>query len=163
MTLGVFAKPVDMENLWRDAERTLHLNPATKVITHVVTAERNHRHRIATNLTDGNGRCRRHFRSHRCTDVHSGTPIKGLKYQRHGRGTPTAKHNRADWYAIWIFPGRIYGRALRSKRGEARVWMCGLLSHSQRFAAARPKTSSQAISVTCENREQSGVPAIVPK
>lgn len=31
-----------------------------------------------------------------------------------------------------------------------------LLSHSHHFVRVRPNTSSQAISATCENREQSG-------
>ena len=74
----VFAKPVHMENTRGLAEIALHVHPVAEVITHVVTAKRQHRHRIAAHLADcarsGGG----HLRTHRCANVNTTRPVERL-------------------------------------------------------------------------------------
>src|SRR6266581_9690921 len=49
----VFAKPVHMKHSGSFAKRTLHKDPMTKIVTHVIAAKREHGHGIAAHLADG--------------------------------------------------------------------------------------------------------------
>jgi hypothetical protein len=44
-----------MKDAWSDAQRSLHFDPVPEVVTHVVTAKGEHRHRIAANLANRTG------------------------------------------------------------------------------------------------------------
>ena len=59
LSLGALAEPVHVEDARGDAERALHLDPVTKVVAHMVAAEREHGHGIAANFADfpGCGGC----------------------------------------------------------------------------------------------------------
>ncbi len=64
-----------------------------------------------------------HLRSHGGADVNSRAPVESLVDQRNGAGAAAAENDGADGHAVGIFPGRIDGRALRSRSGEARIGM----------------------------------------
>ena len=124
--VGVFAEPVHMEDARRLAQRSLHLDPVAEIVAHVVTAERQHRHRIAAHLADRSRSRGRRFRAHGRARIDAGAPVEGLVNQRHGGRAASAENDGADRHAVGIFPRRIDGRALRSRRGEARIGMRGL-------------------------------------
>src|SRR3954452_24867724 len=46
----IFAKPIHVENARRYGERALHREPMAEVVTHVISAEGQHRHRIAAHF-----------------------------------------------------------------------------------------------------------------
>src|SRR5580700_1240686 len=95
----------------------------TEVVAHVIAAEGKHGHRIAANSAYRTCCCRGSFRSHCCSDVHSGAPIESLENEWHGGGSAAAKDNGADGNAAGIFPRGIDRRTLRSRCGEPRVWV----------------------------------------
>ena len=64
-----------------------------------------------------------HLRSHCGADINSRAPVESLVDERNGAGAAAAENDGADGHAGGIFPGRIDGRTLRSRSGEARVGM----------------------------------------
>ena len=48
----VFAEPIHMEKARQVGEIAAHLEPVAEVGAHVVTAERQHRHRVAADFAD---------------------------------------------------------------------------------------------------------------
>src|SRR2546422_818805 len=79
----VFAEPVDMENARRTDDRFSHVHPMREVITHVVTAERQHGHGIAADNTLRTARRGGGFGAHRGAYVDAMDPIEGLIDERH--------------------------------------------------------------------------------
>src|SRR5262252_135781 len=61
----VFAKPIHVKNLRRSIQQTLHQDPVTEIIAHVIATERQHGHWVAPYFADGAEGRRGHFRSHR--------------------------------------------------------------------------------------------------
>ena len=90
----------------RLAERALHLDPVAEVVAHVVAAEGQHRHRVATDLADGARGGGGHFRSHRGADVDAGAPVECLVDQRHRRRATAAEDDRADRARLRVLPVR---------------------------------------------------------
>ncbi len=103
------------------------IQPVLKIIRHVVAAERNHRHRIATEHSRCARRCRRRLGSHGGADVGAVFPVKGFIHQRCEMGAASAENNRGDRNTLRILPLGRDARALARRRGEARVRMRGLL------------------------------------
>ena len=62
-----------------------------EVITHVVTAKRDHRHGVAPHDANLAGCGRSGFRAHGRPDIHTRIPIKSLRHQRHRVGAAAAK------------------------------------------------------------------------
>src|SRR5438445_3035418 len=60
-SFGVFTEPVHVEDARSDGKRALHLDPVTKIIAHVIAAERKHGHGIATNFARAADGGSRHF------------------------------------------------------------------------------------------------------
>jgi hypothetical protein len=60
-SIGAFAEPVHIENQRRLGQAFSDVHPVLKIIADAVSAEWQHRHRVATDLTDGAGRGGRCF------------------------------------------------------------------------------------------------------
>ena len=97
-----------------------------EIITHVVAAERQHRHRVAAHFTNRAGRRSGHLRTHRRAHVDAARPVEGLVDQRHRRRAAATENKGTDRHAIGIFPLRVDGRTLLRGRSEPRVRMRGL-------------------------------------
>ena len=110
----ILPEPVHVEDLWQPgAGRGSHLEPMAEVVAHVVTAERQHGHRVAPQLADGSSRGRGGFTAHGCAQEGSVLPIEGLANQRHDAGAPSAEQDRIDGHAAEGRPirGRLPGTA----------------------------------------------------
>ena len=59
------AEPVHVENASRLAQCALHIDPVAEIVAHVITAEWQHGHGIASNFPEGSGGSRSHLRAHR--------------------------------------------------------------------------------------------------
>src|SRR4051794_31423168 len=75
LPICIFAEPVHVEDAWNLLDVAIHLEPVAEVVAHVVSAERQHRHRIAAYFADGSGSSGRHFRTHGRACVHSSAPV----------------------------------------------------------------------------------------
>src|SRR5262249_31474872 len=112
----VLAEPVDVEDLRRALQLLAHRQPVTPVVTHVVAAERQPRHRRAARLADFARRRRRLLRGHSRADEDTMLPVERLVEQRgHARAPPTEDEGR-DRHALRIFPmwrdrGALAGRS----------------------------------------------------
>src|SRR5947207_2102431 len=91
---------------------TSDLGPVLEIIPDVVSAEWQHRHRVASDLTHcagGGGGC---FRSHRCAEVDTVTPIERLINQRRRIAAASAENDRADWDSFAFLDIRIQRRVV---------------------------------------------------
>src|SRR4051812_15740692 len=79
LSVGAFPEPVYVEDQGRIFQARAHLEPVAKIIAHAVSAEREHRHRIASNLSDCARRRRRRLRGHGRTDIDAVDPIERLE------------------------------------------------------------------------------------
>src|SRR5260370_453689 len=87
LSRGILAKPVDVKNEGHFvAAAAPHVEPMPQVIAHVVSAEREHRHRVAPQLTDSTGGGGRLFAAHRRPQICPMLPVERLIDQRHDRG-----------------------------------------------------------------------------
>src|SRR4030095_7190012 len=50
VSVFILAKPVHMEDTRRFAQRTLHPDPMPEIVAHVITAERQHGHRVTPHI-----------------------------------------------------------------------------------------------------------------
>src|SRR5581483_3882777 len=107
MSVRILAEPIHVKNARRETERALHREPMPEVIAHVITAKRQHRHRIAAHPADGSRSSSSGFRSHGCSYIDAGAPIECLVDERYSIRTAAAKNESADGHAIRIFPRRI--------------------------------------------------------
>ena len=98
-----------------------HFQPVVEVVAHVVTAERQHGERVATydalRAESGCGG----FRAERSGHVHAEIPVEGFIDQRHRGGAAAAEDEGRNRHALRVFPFLINRRALRSRRGKARI------------------------------------------
>src|ERR1700676_482194 len=97
-----------------------------EIVTHMITAEWQHGHGIASNFSEGSGGSGSHLRPHRGANVNTCAPVERLVNQRHGGGAAAAEDDRADEYALRVLPGRIDSRALRCGSSEPGIGMSGL-------------------------------------
>jgi hypothetical protein len=89
--VGILTEPVHIEHARRFAKRALHVDPVTKIVTHVVTAEWQHRHRIAPDFSE-DARCGGgHFEAHRCAKINARAPIESLIDQGKSARATSAK------------------------------------------------------------------------
>src|ERR1700745_856230 len=72
------AEPVDVKNEGGTSEAFSHVEPVLEIVADVVSAEWQHRHRIAAHSSDRAGRGGRCFRSHRRAEVNTVSPIERL-------------------------------------------------------------------------------------
>ena len=87
----------------------------------VVSAERQHRHRIAShspNRTGGRSGC---FRSHRRAQIYAMVPIERLINQRHGIAAAAPENDRADRDAFAFLDVEVERGVVAYWRGEAAV------------------------------------------
>lgn len=123
--LGVFSEPVDVENSRESADVFSHIEPVGKVVAHVVSAEWEHRHRIASDGSDrtacGGGR----LGALGGPEEYSVGPVEGLEDQRHGCWSTTTEDDRIDRHSIWVLPFGVDVGALVGRRGESGVGMGG--------------------------------------
>src|SRR5438874_685003 len=83
-SVRAFAEPVHIKYERRIAQALSDFEPVPKIIADVVTAERQHRHRIAPDLTDRAGRGGGCFRSHGRAEINTVFPIERLKNEGQG-------------------------------------------------------------------------------
>ncbi len=118
-----FAEPIYIENERRIGQPFSGLDPVAKIIADVVTAERQHCHRIAPHLPNGASRRCGCFRRHGCAQINAVVPIERLEHEWHSVAAAPAKNDRADRYAFAFFHIRIEHGVVAHRRGEAAVWM----------------------------------------
>src|SRR5207248_4192682 len=88
-------EPVDVENGGRVGNSPAHLKPVAEIISHVVSAERKHRHRVVPEHVRLSGRGRRGARLHSGAEKGSMAPVEGLEDERYGvRPAPTKNDGR---------------------------------------------------------------------
>src|SRR5256885_15635768 len=77
LALHPFAKPVHVENERRTREAFSYIEPVLEILANIVSAKRQHRHRIASHLTNcagGSGGC---FFNHGCGPIKTPDPNPG--------------------------------------------------------------------------------------
>jgi hypothetical protein len=80
-----------MENLWWELYDVAQADPMPEIITHMISAKWQHRHRIPSDMPNP-ARCSCcRFRSRRRTQVNTMVPIERLENQRHRIGPAAAK------------------------------------------------------------------------
>ena len=123
LAIGILAEPVDVEDTGQVLDLAAHLEPMGEVISHVVAAEGQHGHGVATHLADRAGGGRSHLGTDGGTEVHAVNPVKGLEDQRHGGGAASAEDHGADAHTRGIFPVGVDDRTIAGRSGEAAVWV----------------------------------------
>ena len=122
-SVRAFAKPVHGENVRWIREPFPNSEPVVEIISDVISAERQHRHWIATHLTDSTGRRGGCFRSHRSTEVNTVSPIERLIDERRRIAAASAENDRADWHSFAFLDIRIQRRVVAHRSCEPAVWM----------------------------------------
>src|ERR1035437_2801439 len=121
----VLAKPVDVEDARRIGERPLHLDPVPKVVAHVIAAERQHGHGVATDFADwrscGCGR----LRPHRRAGVDAGRPVESLVDKRHSGSAPGSREACGAGHAVGVLPAGIDAGTLRGGSSKTLIGMSG--------------------------------------
>src|SRR4029077_5854086 len=113
LPLLVSLEPVDAKNLWRIGGSFGHGEPVLPVVSHVVTAEGQHRHRIAAHHAHGAGGGRCSLGGQGGAEKGSVLPIERLINQRDEFLPPRAKQNSADGHSLRLLPfGRVGGTLL---------------------------------------------------
>src|SRR2546421_313702 len=92
----IFAEPIDMIDPRRIFNPPPHIEPVTKVITHIITAKREHGHRVPAQLAGAALSRGGHLRAHGGARINAVDPVESFKDQRHGAGATAPKDNRAD-------------------------------------------------------------------
>ncbi len=121
LAVRILAEPIHVEDLRRGAEVAAHADPVAEVVAHVVAAEGQHRQRITAYLADRAGSGGSGLRAHGGAGVDARNPVKSLVDERQGGGAAAAEEKGADRHAFGRFPGRVDGRALARRGGEAAV------------------------------------------
>src|ERR1044071_4482373 len=80
-SLLIDAEPVDQKNARRIEDAPSHLQPVVEVITHVITAEWQHRHRVAPDFTDFSCGSGGSFRTHSRSKIDPEIPVDCLIHQ----------------------------------------------------------------------------------
>src|SRR5207247_817505 len=93
------AKPVHAKNARWISQPLSNVEPVLEIIADVISAERQHRHRIASHLTHSPGSGGGCFRGHGRAQINAVGPIERLINQRHCISTATAENDRANWDA----------------------------------------------------------------
>ncbi len=138
LPVGIPTEPVDEEHPRRIVKAVPYLQPMVEVIGDVVAAERQHRHRVASNfalLAGGGGGG---FGTHGGRQVNTVGPVGRLHHQRYRRAAPATENEGTDGHARGIFPGRIDGRTLGRRRREAGIGMGGYPAATGRPRLALP-------------------------
>ena len=129
LAVVTLAEPVDIEDLgsFLRIEALADINPVLPVIPHVITTEREHRHRVTADNADcasgGGGSLRSHDRAYKYAVV----PITGLIDQRSELRTAASEYKRGDWHTVRVFKLRADARAVDSRSGEAAIGMRAFL------------------------------------
>ena len=94
----------------------------------MVAAERQHRERIAPDLTDGPCRRGRRFGSHCRRFIDAFFPSARFDDQWHGIRASRAEDECGDRHTRWVIPFRIERWTLLRRHGESRIGMRRLAS-----------------------------------
>ena len=94
-----------------------------EVIAHVIAAERQHGHRVASNLAHFSELGGGAFRSHRGPDENAVFPIECLIDQWRQPGAAAAEHHGRNRYAVVVFGAERMGGALGQRRSESAIGM----------------------------------------
>src|SRR6516225_5069620 len=120
----VGAKPVDPADARRMRNCLAHREPMLEIVADVITAEGEHRERIAPYFADlavrGSGR----LRSHRRGLVNTVYPARGFDDQRNGIAAAGAEDESRYRNAIRVVPFGIERRALGGRDRKARIGVC---------------------------------------
>src|SRR5690554_1606993 len=107
-----------MENFWRPAHPPTHFQPVTKIISHIIAAERQHGHGIPSyhpDIVRGGGCC---LRGHGGPDESTVLPVESLVNQRSDSRPAPAENNRGNRNPFGILPFRRDRRTLPRRRSE---------------------------------------------
>src|SRR5690349_821054 len=85
LPVSAFSKPVYAKDLRRIRQLCTDVQPMLEILADVISAEWQHRHRIASHLANCAGRGRGSFRCHGGAKVNTMSPIKCLIEQQIGR------------------------------------------------------------------------------
>src|ERR1041385_1100346 len=113
IAVGALAEPVHVKDARRLGEAALHADPVPEIVADVVSAEGQHRHRVAPHLADLSRRGGGRLRSHGGADIDAGRPVERLVHERSSAGAPAAESDGAHRKAFRALPIRIDTRALR--------------------------------------------------
>src|SRR6202034_672920 len=93
----ILAEPVNVEDLWQLGRVGLlaDLQPVGEIVSHVVTAEGQHRERVEAQLADRAGGGGGLLRAHRRAEEHAVLPAERLGDKRHHGGASSAEEDRA--------------------------------------------------------------------
>ena len=107
-----------------------------KIVTYVVAAKWQHRHRVAPHLPNRTRRCRRRLTGHRRPHENAVRPPHRLVDERHRVPPPSAEDDRRDRHAARVFHLGRERRIIGHRRGEPAVGMRGLGARAQASNAA---------------------------
>src|SRR5690606_14268659 len=122
---GTATEPVDLEDARCTVEPQLaaDVEPVREVVAHVVSAERQHRERVAAQFAHGAFGCRSALGGDRRTEEDAVSPVSGLDDEGDVAGTATAEEDDVQRHRL--LPVIRYLRALRGGDREARVRVRG--------------------------------------
>ena len=131
-SVGILAEPIHVENFRRVFNFRAHVQPVLEIIGHVVAAERDHGHRIATRNSHGAGGGSSRFRCHGSSKENAVIPVPRFVDQGRQLGPASAENNRGNGNSFGVFPMRRNRGRLVSRDGITRIRM------RRRPAARRP-------------------------
>ena len=117
----VLAEPIGVEDLGRPAHPPPHLQPMLEVLAHVVTAERQHRHRIAARFALLAELGSRPFRAHRRADKRAVFPVECLVHQRRQVRPPPAENDGRNGHPVMVLGAERVRRTLNQGGRKAAV------------------------------------------
>ena len=97
-----------------------------EIIADVVSAERQHRHRITADFSNSAGCGRRCLGGHGGAKINAVSPIERLINKWHSVAATTAENDRADRNAFTFFNIPIESRIIAHRRGKPAVRMRSL-------------------------------------
>ena len=92
-----------------------------EVPPHIVAAEGQHSHRVASHLPDGAGRRRGHLTAHRGPQKNPVAPVERLEDQRHDVRTTPSEDDGGDRHPLRIECFGSHGRIVGGRRSEPRI------------------------------------------
>lgn len=108
----VEAEPVDVEEAWEGFDLFSHIDPVAEVVAHVVSAEGEHSHWVAADLSGCAGGRGGGLGAHGGADVNAVLPVEGLVDERHGGLPAAAEDDGINGDAVRILPVGINGWTL---------------------------------------------------
>jgi len=121
VTLIVGTEPVNVEYLGSLGDLLAHCDPVTEVVTHIVTGERKHCHRIAANYTDSAGSGCGSLGCHDRTNEYTVLPVSGFVYKGSSLSTAAAEYDSGNGNTVNGVELRGDAGAVSRRSGETAV------------------------------------------